>query len=231
MGFFHCRCLNCNHTGTVDVPFGKSVSNLICSRCKSKNIEIFENTEKHNNITKDRYDSTLYAPDDDYAYERREQEIFEEERQLDGLMMAPTGWEDDKEIQDYIGYASEPNSVKEQHTYINNKDGHIPCDYPGCTHVGSYRVPKTHDLKEYWHFCKDHITHAKTVIKCDYPGCNNAGTCRAPKTRDLKEYWLFCTEHAKSYNEHWNYYANMSPEEIEAEWKQEVSFGTTLKKA
>ena len=60
------------------------------------------------------------------------------------------------------------------------------------------------------------------ITKCDYPGCTKAGTCRAPKTRDLKEYWMFCKEHAAQYNKNWNYYANMSPEEIDAEWERET---------
>lgn len=60
------------------------------------------------------------------------------------------------------------------------------------------------------------------ITKCDHPGCTKAGTCRAPKTRDLKEYWWFCKEHAAEYNKNWNYYANMSPDEIDAEWERET---------
>lgn len=60
------------------------------------------------------------------------------------------------------------------------------------------------------------------ITKCDHPGCTKAGTCRAPKTRDLKEYWWFCKEHAAEYNKNWNYYANMTPDEIDAEWERET---------
>jgi len=60
------------------------------------------------------------------------------------------------------------------------------------------------------------------ITKCDYPGCTKAGTCRAPKSRDLKEYWMFCKEHAAEYNKNWNYYANMTPDEIDAEWERET---------
>ena len=60
------------------------------------------------------------------------------------------------------------------------------------------------------------------ITKCDHPGCTKAGTCRAPKTRDLKEYWMFCKEHAAEYNKNWNYYANMTPDEIDAEWERET---------
>ena len=60
------------------------------------------------------------------------------------------------------------------------------------------------------------------ITKCDHPGCTKAGTCRAPKSRDLKEYWWFCKEHAAEYNKNWNYYANMTPDEIDAEWERET---------
>ena len=66
------------------------------------------------------------------------------------------------------------------------------------------------------------------IKKCEHPGCTKAGVCRAPKTRELKEYWLFCKEHAAEYNKNWNYYADMTPEEIEADWETRV-FGTPLK--
>ena len=66
------------------------------------------------------------------------------------------------------------------------------------------------------------------ITKCDHPGCTKAGTCRAPKTRDLKEYWMFCKEHAAEYNKNWNFYANMTPDEIDAEWERET-FGVADK--
>ena len=66
------------------------------------------------------------------------------------------------------------------------------------------------------------------IKKCDKPGCTKAGTCRAPKSLDLREYWFFCQEHAAEYNKNWNYYADMSPEEIEADWERQT-FGAPLK--
>ena len=60
------------------------------------------------------------------------------------------------------------------------------------------------------------------ITKCEHKGCTKAGVCRAPKTRDLKEYWCFCKEHAAEYNKNWNYYANMTPDEIDAEWERET---------
>lgn len=65
------------------------------------------------------------------------------------------------------------------------------------------------------------------IKKCDHPGCPKAGTCRAPKTRELRDYWFFCQEHAAEYNKNWNYYADMTPEEIEADWESQT-FGAPL---
>jgi hypothetical protein len=66
------------------------------------------------------------------------------------------------------------------------------------------------------------------IKKCDHPDCAKVGTCRAPKSRDLKDYWFFCAEHAAEYNKNWNFYANMTPEEIEADWESQT-FGQPLK--
>lgn len=66
------------------------------------------------------------------------------------------------------------------------------------------------------------------IKKCDHAGCTKAGTCRAPKSRELKEYWFFCKEHAAEYNKNWNYYANMTPDEIEADWERQT-FGAASK--
>ncbi|MCL2331290.1 MAG: DnaJ domain-containing protein [Proteobacteria bacterium] len=67
------------------------------------------------------------------------------------------------------------------------------------------------------------------ITKCDFPGCDKAGTCRAPKDRNLSEYHHFCRAHAAEYNKNWNYYANMSANEIEDEWERDT-FGTTQKR-
>lgn len=67
------------------------------------------------------------------------------------------------------------------------------------------------------------------IKKCDFPGCTRAGTCRAPKNRELREYWAFCQEHAAEYNKNWNYYANMTPQEIEEDWEQQT-FGPSTRR-
>jgi DnaJ-domain-containing protein 1 len=66
------------------------------------------------------------------------------------------------------------------------------------------------------------------IKKCEHKNCTKAGKCRAPKSRDLKEYWHFCPEHAAEYNKNWNFYADMSADEIEADWECQV-FGTSAK--
>lgn len=60
------------------------------------------------------------------------------------------------------------------------------------------------------------------IQKCDFKGCEKAGVCRAPKSRDLREYFHFCKDHAAEYNKNWNYYANMTPSEIDADWERDV---------
>ncbi len=66
------------------------------------------------------------------------------------------------------------------------------------------------------------------IKKCEHTGCTKAGTCRAPKSRDLKEYWFFCREHAAEYNKNWNFYANMTADEIEDDWERQT-FGAPLR--
>lgn len=56
------------------------------------------------------------------------------------------------------------------------------------------------------------------VRTCDHPGCAGDGEFRAPKARDrLNEYFWFCLNHVREYNKAWDYYAGMSPDQIETE--------------
>jgi len=66
------------------------------------------------------------------------------------------------------------------------------------------------------------------IQKCNHPNCTKAGTCRAPKSRDLSEYYFFCRDHAAEYNKNWNFYQNMTEDEINADWEKRT-FGTPLK--
>lgn len=60
---------------------------------------------------------------------------------------------------------------------------------------------------------------------CDHPGCGQGGEFRAPRSRDsLNEYYWFCLEHVRAYNASWDYYAGMSPEEIESEVRRSTTW-------
>ena len=55
-----------------------------------------------------------------------------------------------------------------------------------------------------------------TQQKCNSPNCNLIAEYRAPLAPDnLKEYQWFCLKHIKEYNKNWNYFENMSADEIE----------------
>lgn len=114
---FYCKCLTCNHTGNVNLTTKEHLGDFVCSKCGSKNvISTFQNTGKnvahccdisHDNnkyIPKEccdeYYADDLLEEDNDIGYEYK---VFEEERLVDSFMMAPTGWEDDEELQDNIG--------------------------------------------------------------------------------------------------------------------------------
>lgn len=56
--------------------------------------------------------------------------------------------------------------------------------------------------------------HSQRV--CEWPDCEKKGDHRAPKSPELlNEYRWFCAEHIRDYNKSWDFYAGMSPEQIE----------------
>jgi len=57
---------------------------------------------------------------------------------------------------------------------------------------------------------------------CDWEGCGQPGEYRAPKDRSLTSYYWFCLEHVKQYNAAWDYFAGMTPEEIEEFLQRDV---------
>ena len=60
---------------------------------------------------------------------------------------------------------------------------------------------------------------------CDMPGCMAAGEYRAPKSREsLHEYWWYCLEHVRGYNAAWDFYKGMSPGQIEAQLRADISW-------
>lgn len=60
---------------------------------------------------------------------------------------------------------------------------------------------------------------------CEHPGCTCEGLYRAPKGRNrLNEYYWFCLDHVREYNQSWDYYAGMSPDQIEAETRRDTTW-------
>ncbi|MBE9551827.1 MAG: DnaJ domain-containing protein [Proteobacteria bacterium] len=60
---------------------------------------------------------------------------------------------------------------------------------------------------------------------CDRPDCGEPAYYRAPKARDrLDEYHWFCLDHVREYNKAWNYYANMSQDEVEADTRRDTTW-------
>ena len=60
---------------------------------------------------------------------------------------------------------------------------------------------------------------------CECPGCAAAGDYPAPKGRDrLRDYFWFCIDHVREYNRAWDYYAGMSPEQIETEMRSDTTW-------
>jgi len=51
---------------------------------------------------------------------------------------------------------------------------------------------------------------------CDVNGCTEPAEHRAPKSPGrLNDFFWFCLDHVRVYNKSWNYYANMSDDEVE----------------
>lgn len=60
------------------------------------------------------------------------------------------------------------------------------------------------------------------VPPCAWEGCDQAGLYRAPKgNRAVGEYHNFCLEHVRHYNQVFNFFAGMKPDEMEAQLKAE----------
>ena len=53
-------------------------------------------------------------------------------------------------------------------------------------------------------------------VTCDWEGCEEPGEFKAPKgVRSEGQYHNFCLEHVRHYNKAFNYFAGMSPEELD----------------
>ncbi|RMF10320.1 MAG: J domain-containing protein [Alphaproteobacteria bacterium] len=68
-------------------------------------------------------------------------------------------------------------------------------------------------------------TGAGRKRSCDHPDCPNEGRFRAPRSRDrLNDYYWFCLDHVRDYNAQWNYFAEMSEQEIDRYRRDEASW-------
>ena len=63
---------------------------------------------------------------------------------------------------------------------------------------------------------------AVQVRLCDRHGCGQPGDCPAPKAPNRPERWYFCAAHAAEYNQDWDYFRGLSPEEAETRAKDEA---------
>ena len=53
------------------------------------------------------------------------------------------------------------------------------------------------------------------AILCEWAGCQNKGPHRAPKGREnSREYWHFCLDHVREYNQSYNFFQGMNPEDV-----------------
>ncbi len=84
---------------------------------------------------------------------------------------------------------------------------------------------KAMNAKRSWRPADDEPHVTKGPRQCDHPGCDHDGEYRAPQARDrLSDYYWFCLAHVRQYNAAWNYYAGMSPEQIEDEVRLDTTW-------
>lgn len=52
-------------------------------------------------------------------------------------------------------------------------------------------------------------------MMCEWVGCQNKGPHRAPKGREnSREYWHFCLDHVREYNQSYNFFQGMNPDDV-----------------
>jgi len=53
------------------------------------------------------------------------------------------------------------------------------------------------------------------AVTCEWAGCQNKGGHRAPKGREnTREYWHFCLDHVREYNQSYNFFQGMNPDDV-----------------
>ena len=71
---------------------------------------------------------------------------------------------------------------------------------------------------------KDRRVHPQSPA-CDWPNCKAPATHRAPKGRlREREYWRFCLDHVRQYNQTYNFFSGMNPDDI-AKYQKEAVVG------
>jgi hypothetical protein len=68
-------------------------------------------------------------------------------------------------------------------------------------------------------------------IICDWENCNEIGSYKAPLEKDnSKKYRLLCLEHIKIFNKKWNYFSDMTDQQIEYFIKSDLTWHKINKK-
>jgi len=65
---------------------------------------------------------------------------------------------------------------------------------------------------------------------CDHPGCGDDGLYQAPRKdgssriKDPNSWLWFCMKHVKMYNKKWDYFSNMSHDEVSEAWRNDITW-------
>ena len=67
-------------------------------------------------------------------------------------------------------------------------------------------------------------------IICDWENCDQIGSYRVPLEKDnSKKYRLLCLEHIKIFNKKWNYFSNMTDQQVEYFVKSDLTWHKATK--
>ena len=67
-------------------------------------------------------------------------------------------------------------------------------------------------------------------IICDWENCDQIGSYRAPLEKDnSKKYRLLCLDHVKVFNKKWNYFSDMSDQQVEYFIKSDLTWHKATK--
>ncbi len=64
----------------------------------------------------------------------------------------------------------------------------------------------------------------KILHTCEFPNCSEPAEYRAPKDRSLRSHYWFCLKHVQEYNKKWDFLAGLSPEQIEEQLQNDVTW-------